>query len=196
MSEKKNITELKKIRDERKREYAFVEKMIVEALRAKLPQKAKELIDTELVSARERLAEADEELKKRRFERNRKKYQAKKRAQGLCVLCDRPLAPGSKSLCQYHVDMSKVRNEARNERLKKQGRCPQCGAETAGDTIFCENCLKKRNDKSNERRAQGLCATCGIRPLAETSTWYCEVCLEKSRKRTRDRYHAKKMEEE
>jgi len=34
---------------------------------------------------------------------------------------------------------------------------------------------------------QGLCSSCGKRPLAGTSKWYCRICLEKKRSKARIR---------
>lgn len=43
-----------------------------------------------------------------------------------------------------------LRNKARRERLKADGRCPICGGQPNPDRVMCENCLSKRRGHNSQ----------------------------------------------
>ena len=100
----------------------------------------------------------------------------------LCVECQ-----------QKHDDWQRERNR----RWREEGKCIRCGRERAPGRMQCQNCLDRFHDAKyakaskryrDEKKAQGLCTSCGTR-WAEPGKTKCKKCLDRHKQ-----YNAKAAE--
>lgn len=111
------------------------------------------------------------------------KYRDKRRAEGGCLWCPEPAAPG-RTLCSTHLEVQRKRAETVREKNKAAGMCIVCGTEPPepGKTR-CHLCNLSQNDANlrhrTKRKAQGICPKCGKHKPAKGHT-YCSICLRKN----------------
>lgn len=75
--------------------------------------------------------------------------------------------------------------------LPARCKTPHCDEPQAPERRYCVACLEARRDADAARRraehADGICKECHARPVALSSKWRCEECLERDRERARER---------
>lgn len=123
----------------------------------------------------------------------RHQLRARRREEGLCTRCGKPLPEGSKYLqcdvCRAYIGTFRVFNKRRYEGLKEAGKCVKCGDWAEPGKTMCRKCLdmhiayEKGNEalRENKRarragyRAAGLCIDCG-EPVREEGHTRCKRC--------------------
>ena len=137
------------------------------------------------------------EKQRARINQKKKALRAKRRKEGLCTKCGKPLDRDG-ALCTECLESGRQYQNERRNKLISLGLCPICGI----NIIFeheksCPECKAKKaiaqsknqeyyrewgRNKVAERRANGLCPQCGKRPVDEGYK-SCSECREKARKK-------------
>lgn len=127
---------------------------------------------------------------KKRSER-RKKARDRKKLQGLCQNCERPVGPISTVFCQFHFEKKRqsaakqlakpaVRaqknkwNKTWREKRVKKGLCRVC-VQPVGPSSkqYCERHFELRSRNRKIKKENGICLNCS-EPIAVNSSSFCE----------------------
>lgn len=128
-----------------------------------------------------------------------------RKTQGICVSCGKVPSRAGKVMCVECAEKQKVYQEKTRDFCKKMGICPRCHKNKLfGEEKMCLECSAKDmfvRKKSRERKGKtdmdyyregqkklaqlGLCRT-GCGRQRATGRTYCEICLAKHRKRTKE----------
>ena len=91
-------------------------------------------------------------------------WQARRKAQGLCVSCGRTRDRDG-VVCEPCRLQMKLRNHVRYHAARAAGLCFRCGKPAQNGRARCPDCLAKTNDQRKARRARLLSA----QPVGEGS---------------------------
>ena len=90
---------------------------------------------------------------------------------------------------EWHRTHSKVSMAALYQRRRQDGLC-SCGGTRAPGKKTCDKCIQRGRDLVRYRKANGLCATCGVSEAAKGHRT-CLTCKEKQRVYSNQYYHEK-----
>lgn len=118
------------------------------------------------------------------------RIRAAKAAKGLCANCDRDALPGRKK-CEHHLDRHREMAEARRQERMAVGLCRSCTKPARPGRKFCRRCLAGTSLAKRRLTEAGLCRQCGKEPFAPGHI-HCLVCLERARRKAREKRMAEK----
>lgn len=107
----------------------------------------------------------------------------KRRASGVCVVCEVPLFDGEARCVPCNADIGAI-NKARTDERRNLGLCPNCGDQAASGHTKCDACMERSREYTStdyyRHKLNHQCIQCGKLPALENRV-RCVPCLEKDR---------------
>lgn len=69
-------------------------------------------------------------------------------------------------------------HKERLDQCKVEGKCPQCGDDHNGHTVYCDPCRDISRQRNVNRKAKGMCQSCGQNKKAKHAS-NCTSCLKR-----------------